>query len=407
MTVLFRFLQETPSSLLNQLFVEKETPLASYVDLDVKSYIETAIVLIFGGVPYNKSDQSNDIESDQSDEQSEGESDFMTDDETEDGMSEDDLEAREDLFDDNVYGKLVRDALNMILEDGVITQDKMMDAIDRHRRKIMEGLEEDPHEVLCGQIVPDVIRYFLGTTSSDTRSKNGLPQIGTRSEVFRILEELEKKDLAFWRELAKKWIIDSIMVEVKMVPDLQLAKELSEKESKKQVDRVQNMGKDGLLKLDQEVKLAIEENKINIPENIISDMPSIPDVSNVDRINFSIDKLITDEPPFHAIQLVRTETLFTHFRLAFNIQSIPNNLRPYLVLFQELLFDSDIEYMDGKNSVFLDYKQVSDEAARLLISHEAAVGFGNDVWNSSWLSEVFMLYANTEVNNWKKAFEVF
>jgi hypothetical protein len=383
------------------LFVEKEIPLASYVDFDVKSYVETSLVLIFSGVPYYNPDIPDLMDSDGTEDDE-----SMTSGSSESGIIQEHSESRKDLFDGVVYGSLVCDALNLITMEGFVTQEKMIETIDRHRRKIMEGLEEEPHEFLCSQIVPDVIRYFLGTTSSDTRYKRGVPNIGSRSEVFRVLESLEAKDAKFWVNLTKKWITEAAMVEVKMIPDLDMAKKLSEKASKLQESRVSKIGEKGLLKLDEEVQMAIEENKINIPDEEKKKMPLVPDVSKVDRIQFRIEKIITHEPPFQEIQLVATETLFTHFRLAFNIQSIPLNLRPYLVLFQELLYDSDMEYKEEGKVVFWNYKQVSDEAARLFISHEAAVGFGNDVWNSSWLSEVFMLYANTEEKNWKKAFKV-
>lgn len=387
--------------------MEKEYPLASYVDFDVKSYVETAIVLIFSGVPFDNNSISNDMDSECSDEfQSEDEeNESMTDGKSESASSTA-SEARTDLFDSNVYQSLVCDAFNKVAEEGFITQEKMIETIDRHRRKILEGLEEDPHEFLCSQIVPDVIRYFLGTSSNDSRFNKGIPHIGSRSEVFKILEDLEKKDPSFWVDLFRKWITDSAMVEVKMIPDLQMAEELSEKAIQAQKERIQKIGVSGLLRLDEEVKVAIEKNRITLPKNGEIKMPSIPDVSQLDRIRFTVEKHMTHKAPFHSIHFVRTETLFTHFRLAFNIQSIPHNLRPFLVLFQELLYDSDMEYIEGQKVVSWNYKQVSDEAARLFLSHEAAVGFGNDVWNSSWLSEVFMLYANTEVKNWKIAFKV-
>ncbi|KAJ3281727.1 hypothetical protein HDU76_008865 [Blyttiomyces sp. JEL0837] len=44
----------------------------------------------------------------------------------------------------------------------------------------------------------------------------------------------------------------------------------------------------------------------------------------------------------------------------------------------------------------MEYRDVVRECSRLLVSQEAAVGFGNDMWSSSWLSEVMMVAACSE-----------
>lgn len=51
----------------------------------------------------------------------------------------------------------------------------------------------------------------------------------------------------------------------------------------------------------------------------------------------------------------------------------------------------------------MDYQEVVRETARLFVSQEAAVGFGNDMWSASWLSQVFMLAASTESHLFKDA----
>ena len=406
--VLFRYFQDTPASPFSQAFVERPDPLAASVDYDFKGYVETCLILDFTGVPYHCVEEASqeDMETSESEINEDGS------DDTGDSESDvaDEAEPRKDLFEEGVYQSLVRDNLQAFVRNGFRNQKEILDTIDRHRCKIVEGLEEEPHEFLTAHIVPDITRYFLSSQAKDSRHQGGHPNIGTRLDMFDILSRLEKKSLTFWQDLARAWLLERPMVEVRMIPDVKMSEEISQREIQDQNQRAKKLGKKGLQKLQRELDAALEENKVFVPDELVKKMPRVPDASKCARLN-AVTKVI--DPPisqvaplFQKIQIVQTDTVFTQFRLALNTSSIPLELRPYLVIFQELLFQTHVEYPCNGSTIKLDYRDVSTEVARLFISHESSVGLGNDVWSSSWLGEVFMVHVNSEEKNWEAAFRL-
>lgn len=423
LTVLFRYFYDTPASPFAQAFVERPDPLASNVDFDVRTPIESALMVVFSGVPFkdpnsNATKSQDGMSDDDNSEGSESGDDEMNDDsdqsdsesnsssKRDEGMDGD--EPEKDLFQIGVYEALVRQVIQDFVSKGFSAKSGIQETLDRHRQKLMESLEEDPHETLASQIIPDITRFFFAPDSAlkDTRATNGTPILGTRLDTFNVLNELEKEPNQFWQSLAKTWLLDPPMVQVFMTPDNQLANELSQKQVDEQKALAETLGPVGLKSLQTELDTALKENEINLPESLVAQMPPIPDASKLPFFKAEMAIVDLDRPncPFSKAQIVETDSVFTHFRLAFNTESLPVHLRPYLVLFQELLFQTDIDIPGAKGSRLMDYKAVAIETARQLISHEAAVGFGNDVWSASWLSEVFMLYGSAELRHWDQAF---
>ncbi|RKO85204.1 hypothetical protein BDK51DRAFT_14308, partial [Blyttiomyces helicus] len=422
--ILFRYLCNTSASPFSQAFVERKDPYASQVDYDVKSYTETSFSLIFSGVPYSNPDAKEgaevadgeeedeeepvdgDVEMEDSDEweDEEDEDDDDEDDDSED--DEDDKEEdpnppRKDLFSPGIFRGLMLEVLEaMQTPSGAPTAEVMQATIQRHRRKILESLEDYPHESLESYLLPDIIRHRFAASSSlgDTLAQGGGPVIGTRGKMLEILDQLAERPVAFWVDLARTWLLERPMVEVLMVPDRKAADENSRREHEAQKARVDELGEEGLRKLKEEVDRAVKENEINVPQDLLDAMPPVPDVTRAPRLRAAMQT--TELPPssvprpFSTLQTVSTETAFAHLRFGLPIAAIPPTLRPHLVLLQELLFQSPL--YTSATTPPTDYRVVVREAAALLVSHEAAVGFGNDIWSASWLSSVFMLAASAE-----------
>ncbi|KAH6601991.1 hypothetical protein BASA61_001568 [Batrachochytrium salamandrivorans] len=174
-------------------------------------------------------------------------------------------------------------------------------------------------------------------------------------------------------------------------------------------DRVKALGKEGLKKLKIEEDLALEENKVNIVGELLSLFPPIPDASKAPSLrssmqNVSLESHGDSRLPFMECQVVRTETAFVSVRLGLNIGQIASDLRPYFVIFQELLFQTPLILPAtlGSKTITMDYKEVMRYASHVFVSHEAAIGFGNEVWSTSWLSQVFMVSAGAEGADWER-----
>lgn len=170
-------------------------------------------------------------------------------------------------------------------------------------------------------------------------------------------------------------------------------------------ERVELYGEHGLEKLRQSVAKAVEENKVKLTPEELASMPPVPDITKAPRlaVKTSLKQLggsgdgggfivtaapsarktrssanttslssssSSIPPPVDTLQFVETETAFGHVRFCFNTLHLPDRLRPYLVLFQELMFQSPLIQDSGE---LMDYRLVVQNTSDLLISHEAAM----------------------------------
>ncbi|KAF9925358.1 hypothetical protein FBU30_004829 [Linnemannia zychae] len=439
--ILFRFLHETSASPFSQEFVERRNPLASHVDFDVKGCMDTSLLLLFSGVPVRSKskagktmngnmsantdqeeegdgeDHEDDDEAghqNEEDEEDEDEDDNVeSEDEDEDleNADVDDTEESQDLFEPGYFHSRVLKVLNDFITNGLSDPTEMSQIIARHRTKIYESIEDDPHEATTSYLVPDILAYaYLEKDKSKPAS------IGTRSNIFAIIDEMETMEPQFWRDLARTWLVEPTMVEVQMIPDSQLGKEIKSTVSQNHKDLVELFGKEGLAKQGAMVTEAVEANKVNMTPEIIATMPPIPDASLVPTIPIDSSYVITgnqgqdESRPFKVVQMVETNTFFTHVKLCLPLTHLDEDLRPYLVLFQELIFQSScaIPTYSGEEGaeeiVFenLDYQSVVTLVSNTFVSHEAAVGFGNDIFACSWLSELFVLACSAERSKFKE-----
>lgn len=434
--ILFRFLHETSASPFSQEFVERRNPLASHVDFEVKGCMDTSLLLLFSGVPIRSKEKkspetagSDDEESDEEHEHSEQEDDEAEEEEEEEEQSEDendqsdddnednaeinadDAEEAQDLYQPGYFHSQVVKVLSEFVRSGLSDPTEMNRVIARHRTKINESIEDDPHEAATSYLVPDILAHaYL------EKDKTKAASIGTRSNIFSIIDELETMEPQYWRDLARKWLLEPSIVEVCMIPDSRLGKIIKSTVSQKQQELIDGFGKDGLEKQAVIVTEAVAANKVNMTPEIVAMMPPIADASKVPTLPMSAHYISakseqSDSRSFKLVQVVETNTFFTHVKLCLPLTHLDEDLRPYLVLFQELIFQSScaipkfVQDKDGSEEIefeHLDYQSVVTLVANTLVSHEAAVGFGNDIFACSWLSELFVLACSAERSKYKE-----
>ncbi|KAJ3082154.1 hypothetical protein HK102_001886, partial [Quaeritorhiza haematococci] len=498
--ILFRYLHETSASALMQAFVEMddspqkgaakqkkegegqdddkeehddEDPWASDIDFEVKVYVQTCFFLIFSGVPFggegdeeeegDEDDESGEMDVDEADaeeddgdeewedmdEDGEGseegdESDEEITDEDDDDESDDDENGenaeserkKRNLFAPDVYSSRMDKVIRRATSGDGLDLNRLRSVAARHRRKVLEALDEDSHEcVVGGFIVPEIVRWYLTrdhTSANPTESGGPIDPSRTRAaQVFATIADLIERPASFWTNLAEEWILKRPYVEVMMQPDAALADEMARKETEEREKRVAEYGEEGLKKLGEVARDAVKEGEVNLPDEVVKAMPGVPDVGKAPKIKaesmlLDVGQVEADiaaggpggpdgvqkARPFSVIQVVETESVFAHLRIGVNTAQIPRRLRPYLVLFQELLFQTgmivpktaggDVSAKKGGEeggARILDYREVSTLTADLLVSNEASVGFGNDIWHASWLSEVFMISGSGEVQS--------
>ncbi|KAJ3108155.1 hypothetical protein HDU97_002067 [Phlyctochytrium planicorne] len=429
--IMLRYLQNNSSSPLNQAFVEIPVPWASSVDFDVKTFVTTGLTLYFSGVPCTAGsgvDDDGDSAWETSEEEEDGvDGDSHREDEDEemDGLSEDgdahedDGEDDEednrdlpdvDLFSPNVFKTKLMEVLGGIAQNGIAPSQLHM-TIRRLRRKILEAGEEDPHELAMGYLLPDILRYHLSPRSilGDSRrqiehSKNGTaaPRWGIRGQALAVLDELDKEPTPFWADLAKKYFVGPPFVEVFAIPSKKLAKQNSAAEEAALKERKERLGKDGLEECRKRVEKAIKANEVNLSDKSLSALPKVPNLASLAKVQRKVWSGSgalegVSRTPFSSLLTVETETAFTSIRMGFNSGSIPEQYKPFLVLFQELIFESSLQIPKASGGfVDVDYQEVVRRCFESFVSYESAFGFGNDLWSATWLSEVFMLAASLE-----------
>jgi Zn-dependent M16 (insulinase) family peptidase len=167
------------------------------------------------------------------------------------------------------------------------------------------------------------------------------------------------------------------------------------------------LGKKKLLGLAKSVKFAVKQNAVNISEELMSQFPPIPDASilpSLRTVQENIEMSEEDGFPFRTCQVIRTTTQFVHLGLGINISSLSEKLRNYLVLFQELMFQSNmiIPSSASEKTMLMDYKEVGTYSAEIFTSHGMGVGFGNGTFSTSWCSQLLTIFTCSNPQNFAR-----
>ncbi|KAI8903628.1 Metalloenzyme, LuxS/M16 peptidase-like protein [Gorgonomyces haynaldii] len=339
--VLFRYLNDTPASPFAQAFVELEEPYCADIDFEIKPFHQTMLMLTFSGVP-------------------------------------------EETIEDEEIKPILDQQLDLLIKKGLQDQ-RMPTVLKRHRQKIYEAMEEEPHELVTSYLVPDILH---STT------------IGTRCQVFSLLDQLEKEPESYWIDLVKNWLLKPSH-QINMVPSSKEAQEKELRLEKEHQRRLKKM-KSKLEKLKQEIDQAVKDNEIVKT----FDMPKIPDASKAPLLSYTMDNIpLESQGPFSVSQIVRTQTGFVHLGIGLNLSNLETDLRPFLVLFQELLFQSPLRLpspSDETKWIMMDYKEVAKYCADLCTSHEAGIGFQNATWTTGWLSQTLTLFLTSVPEHWER-----
>ncbi|KAJ3296826.1 hypothetical protein HDU79_005618 [Rhizoclosmatium sp. JEL0117] len=413
--IVLRFLQDSSASPLYQTFVETDEPWAAEVDYDIKTYLQTAIVIYFSGVKCEDEDKAGetddhmDVQSDDGDHEWDDEDDEDGDDDDEEDDDEDDNMV---AVEPAVFKAKLMTLLESYTNPSSISREDLVRTIERYTRKIKEAFEEDPHEVVANYVMPDITRFHLSNSLQGRGTENAFQDpvmTLTRGSVFRIIDDLLNEPIEFWCDLIKTWFLDQPVFQLTAKPSRALAADLAAQEAQALAQRKETLGKEGLDKMGILAANAFEANKVNIPDSVLATFPSIPNPATLPKLTCEMSiHDVSSSPeklrrPFTQAQIITTETLFTHIRLAFNISTIPSKLRPYLVLFQELLFQSPVALPSTKKEI--DYRSVIKKTTETFVSHESAVGFGNDMWSCTWLAEMYMISVTADPSLFSNAMD--
>lgn len=362
--ILFRYLKETSASPLAQRFVEIEDPIANDVEIDLKGLAVGATFMIFSGVPISDSGD------DQSDDDLEYDSDSF----------EEDM----DLFQEGVVKGLVLDLFNELVENNLCLktapqENVMSNIIARHKIKLLETLEDDAHEAVNYCCIVDLLQH---------RYHGSANPLGSFLNVFSLFDELEKEPITYWISLLKEYILEQPCQQVLLLPDVDKLVEIEKERKQNYLDRLSKSGKDQEM-LAQELQSAMKDNK---PESC-SDWKSSSSAPTTTSFPFNAKVDEFSHPQFRQIHRVSVKTNFFHFLIAIDISNVSSDLKKYLVLFQELYFNSPVSNFLSQDNV-CSYQDVVKHLSSRLCSYDASVGFGNDTFSCSYLANYFIISAN-------------
>ncbi|KAM9969523.1 hypothetical protein ACTFIR_001359 [Dictyostelium discoideum] len=461
LTVLLRYLQDNASSPLQQRFVNKTIPIANSVYCIVHEVKDTKVVIEFSGVPikYNKDKEpqeeeekqekqeeqqngkSNEkVEEDKKNEEEGEEEESEEESEEEESESEDDNNLEEekekekncededdiDEGDNNLFNeRSIYDRLIKVLKDlktnGFPEEDSIKKVIEKEMIKMLEVLEEDPLSLVFGSLLCCIVF----PSSSKTINPNGdieYSDIKSRFFLKPVFEELLEKPSQFWFDLLDEFFIDKPYVEILLKPDSKLSETIANETTQRMKDTIEkNGGEEGMKIIGEKLKCAIDSSK-SFPQELLTETMSKIESFDINKIPLiKIDTILNraytqNNPNPFTVQTLLVPSHFIHSTIIFHVQqSLPDHLRPWLTLFQIILFETDLlvdsdQVVDNdeinksttatttkeKSKLLIPYKKVCKSMAEQVLSFEAVLGFSNSTFTCS-SSELFRITASCQV----------
>lgn len=255
----------------------------------------------------------------------------------------------------------------------------LRDSISRERRRI-KFYAESSLSFFTEQIIQD---FLFGKRDGST-----LRDLETMRE-YDILETWTDDQ---WRELLRKWLSDAHHVTILGRPSAALSHKLKSDEEARVAKQIEDLGPEGLKKLEQRLAEAKADNDKEIP-NEIFDSFKVPDTKSIHfiptltarsglarqigRLENPIQKVIDSEtadlPLF--IHFEHVQTNFVHITLIMGTESVPVPLRPLLSIYIGSFFNLPI-IRNGKR---IDFEQVIMDLEKDTVGYgiESGSGLGN------------------------------
>ncbi|KAJ1870561.1 hypothetical protein LPJ57_005333 [Coemansia sp. RSA 486] len=391
--ILLDYLAENPSSPLNQRFVERSSPLANSISFSVDNGVPLTINVQFFGVPY-ASTQDADSAASVSESGSDGAESDDADSDSESNGAEEDKDAPH-LFEERYYENLLLEEIKRVYDSGFDGDaEALLKATKRMRQTMAVDMENQPEEIIQDTLCADIVaNHFLPASK-------GTFTIGTCSRTFDTLDRLAKKPVDYWLDLVKTWLLDQKPYHVVMVPDEKMGERLEAKRKEIELANVARIAdKEAHAKA---IAQAIDSNKVNLSDEVKSTI-SVPDASLIVTLPHTQTLITLDKPigPVSVVQSIECDSEFPYLSLHIPIDTLSDSLRAYLVLFQELLFSSDLELPAGlvystdeqplSENKYVGYVTVDSCLADITTSKSASVGADNDVFSCSQMDEVFLM----------------
>ncbi|KAJ2500472.1 hypothetical protein GGH96_002712 [Coemansia sp. RSA 1972] len=402
--ILLEYLTEEASSPLSMRFVECKKPVASSVVGYVKQSIPTTMFIGFDGVPYGDGGDSEGEsgDEDESDDESEDEGEPKEESEAEDEDESESDESGDDiarLLDEGYFAELLKIELERVYTtkfDG--DAQALQRAAEQYGQRLAKRMESHADDTLQTTIGIDIVASHFAT---------GKFEVGTRGRIFNVLAELAQRPVEYWLELLKTWLMDARTCHVCTVPDATMSARLDAE--RQQIEEANAAKVVDAEAHDQRIALAVEANRVDLPATVRAGIPE-PDAGGTSTLPHT--QLCTEaHAPLVAVQVLRSDTQFVNVRLHVPTAAMPEALRPFLALFQGLLFNTDVQLPAGAvhegaplaEPLHISYAAMDQQLAELTTTRGSSLGMGVEPFVSSWTDEVFVVSLNTTPEKYEDA----
>eukprot|EP00794_Sanderia_malayensis_P015886 gene15886-17486_t len=303
-------------------------------------------------------------------------------------------------------GKLiqVRERVEKVLNDiankvSSIDMERVGILIHREILDTLDKLEDSPHDNLASGVIGDFL--YSDTPERLEDYFNDVPR----------LERLKNENSEFWLALLVEFLVEKPKVVIIGDPSAELMKTMADEEKARVEKQRHELGDKGLKEKEEALEEASDENEVEPPENLVNTM-KVPSIESIDFHTIQtlsnstakgdnsvakVPKLHLSEIPF-AFQLDHIKSLFLQMTVVLNTSNVPQNLRLYLPIYADILFESPI-LRDGQ---LIPHEDVVKQLAADTLSNSSSVGFCGGTFSPGSYSEIFMLQLKMEVSKFEK-----
>ncbi|XP_015753163.1 PREDICTED: uncharacterized protein C05D11.1-like [Acropora digitifera] len=355
-SVMLDYLSDTSIAPLQRELVEIQDPFCSDISCDVLEFSETSLLLKAANVPFEK------------------------------------LSATKDK---------IKEVLGNIADGKEAIDMKRMSVVIH--RKILETkdkFEKNPHDTFADIIIGD----FLYSSKPE--------ELQARANVIQDLEKLQSEPVNFWVSCLNKYFVLSPSVVIVGQPSAKLMTKMSETEKKRVAEQRTALGEEGLKIKRQRLDKATQDNEVEPPAEIVTSLP-VPSTSSISfhpikmfsnrrqdgcsQTELEAVKFPVTEIPY-AFQLDHVSTLFVKLSVLLDTAVVPEELKPYLCLYLEVLFESPI-LRDG---VLVPYDQVVAQLAGDTLDKVSSLGLKGKRFMPEEFSQLACVSLKLEVEKYEK-----
>lgn len=268
--------------------------------------------------------------------------------------------------------------------------------------EIHDKFEDEPHSAISLVCIGDFL-YGHDDNPAEFRSRF------CQTKVFK---DLSKESADFWIALLKNYMLDAFSVTIVGKPSETLKKEIEKQDQERVDERKKRLGKKGLSQLQKRVDNAQAQNDdTDVPDEVFERLkvPSLDGIKFKQVTQFS--SFLSQDPsasfapvgkgfnnfadmkhlPLHIDNLDGTN--FVQAFMILDTSNLSVNLRPYLLLLSNLLFELPVENSELKMS----HEEVVFELNKDLLEYESCIGLNGSQFDPGSFANYFSVFTKTSM----------